>query len=361
MRIPGITPAPIVAHAQAHADVMADYFRRFSKPPTPEEFTRGTRYALEAWPEELHTLSVPSAGFQLTPAEREILPMVWGEFPIRKEYASAYALWHNAEEAVASMRADDGTALLELPVIAQLIARTTDFIATLPFSEPFFKLGTRSPKDSDLWTASSGRVRNGFDVILLAMSSARFFQDCANAQNFAEHAAGKDPFEASMGPSRWKGDPNLIDYLPWFWFREFRAFPKHSEFRCFMLNRTFAGGSQYHGINRKPNGPLLEVEAFPELVMRGYDYEAAIKAWFPRFEAVAPFDDAVFDVSVDLQNDDTVILIETNPADKATFPGLKDWNAPESFNGEVDWAADSWRNPEIRIDAAALRAEPPRP
>ena len=173
------------------------------------------------------------------------------------------------------------------------------------------------------------------------LTSKRACEDLIAAQLYSDLAASKKP-----------GADGLA-YQPSLWFREYRQWEPHSELRCFMREKTFVGASQYHGITASATHGVIEAEPFPELVGHGHEYEALIKEWFPTFAAAAPYRSCVFDVIVD-RPAHSVTLLETNPAATTTFPGLKDWRRPETFNGELDWIDAPYRNPTINISADEL-------
>lgn len=373
-------------------DVIESFMQQWTAAPTVEEQALHIMHALDSWTADMHALSFASAGFQVTAEERKALAIAWGSFSFPEGYATAAAAWANAIEAFGEMRDGKGMRLCDVDAIASLTIRATAFIEGLPFEAPFFKLGTTSPKNSPFWQICRGRVRNGEEALLLLLTSSRAASDFGIADINAPVAAVRDaallgeygdddsalvprnaestfPDGLTVGEAK-ALSADAVDYLPWLWFRAYRRIPEYAEFRCFMRNRKYYGGSQVHRISRRPyqhdgtGGELLSADPFRELMaedpatgeMGGYKYDRAVRDWFPSFEAAAPFDDCVFDVAVNLDAG-TVTLIETNAFLKSTFPGLKDWNDPRSFdNKEIDWCPEPIRNTAVRIGRREMDA-----
>jgi hypothetical protein len=349
-----VTPAAIYGDAVPGSKLTADavvqaFLKRASQPPTPAEYRIDIKLAIESWPEAVRALSFASRGFELTADERDWLASIAGECA-----PAAGITEEDANEKFA--------VIAQHPMFATIAARCDEIIDS--FAEaPFCKLGTRSPKDSPYFVQFGGRVPTGGAVICNIATSWRAFEDFAIAQAMSAAATG-DPgmlggMLGKLGPK--KKNPEAIDHLPWIWFREFRAWEPHQEFRCFMKDRKFVGATQYYGIDKTRDGRYMNITAFPDLVARGYEYEAAIKRFFD--EQFLPATDdyvqgCVFDVIVDLDAD-RVTLVELNPAAPGTFPGLKDWSNPASFNGELDWADASFLpdSGTIHIEANELAAE----
>lgn len=224
---------------------------------------------------------------------------------------------------------------------------------------PFFKFGTRAPKDSPYFVQFNGRVPTGGAVICNIATSWRAFEDLAISQTHSGASKGFLGGIASLFASNGKrANPDALDHLPWLWFREFKAWQPWQEFRCFMRDRQFVGATQYYGIVKTLDGRYEDIVAYPDLIERGHAYEAAIKAFFhdkflPATEGFCK--GCVFDVVVDLDSNEA-FLIEMNPATFGTFPGFMDWNDPKSFDGELKWADASYLPDSgvIRIDAREI-------
>lgn len=372
MRIPGFQTSAAAPStiADLAPDVIADYLANWSPAPSAQQHALNVRHALDSWPAELHALSVRSAGFEITAAERYALHAAWGEFHFPARYATAASVWNNAVSAFGELRDSSGYRLCDITVIADLVRKITATIEQLPYERPFFKLGTRAPKNSPFFALSGGRIENGEQALLLMLTSNRIVEDLISSETWETARAAKDavlagrplppqpaPFKIAPEAAR-AIDNAAIAYLPWLWFREAMEIPPYAEFRCFMRDKQFVGATQYHNIVRSPDPKLGIISAAPfsELCaidratgeMAGYTYERIIKAWFPSFAAAAPYQGCVFDVFVDLETE-RVVLLETNPAATTTFPGLKDWSEPTSFNGELDWVSEPYRNPTIRL------------
>lgn len=366
MRIPGfgsINPAGIIEAVKQNASEMLEAgLARMGPAPTAQEYERQVMHTLESWPSSLHALSVPSVSIALSYKERERLVAWWGETSAEHTAAtSAAEAWDNALKTFSAMADAKGIRIADDTVIAALVARINVTIADISFKNPFFKLGTRSPKDSPFFDYSHGRVSCGEQIVIAFLSSHRLFADLASSDiwsgranqvqaiheqaaampiaEFAEMMKTNDLEAAEALRSR----PSLeasLDHLPTIWLREFQQIPRYAEFRCFMRNKQYMGATQYHGIMSSPKWGIIYAEAIPEIVAHGWDYDRILRDWFPTFrEAASTMNSAVYDVSIDLETG-SVLLLETNPADSRTFPGLKDWKNPESFNGELDWVAE---------------------
>jgi hypothetical protein len=340
-------------------DPIESVIANFPRFPSPAAYATGVAHALENWPDELRSLSFPSAGFELTPGEIMLIMTLWGEVELGlADYASADAAWANADDVIAksTMPISDGDPLplLSLPLLADLCGRIDALIenlATHGITDPVFKLGTRSPKDSPFIVCSGGRVSSSAQVLLLIFTSTRMLGDIGSDEAYNKMLAGD---EKKLHPSLVEDLKAVPPHRTWFWFRAYERFEPYQEFRCMMgpgrdgQPRAFLGATQYHGIVSDPRGRYFEATPFPELVEHGYEYEKLILAWFPTFREACPYEECVFDVIVD-RHAGVVILLETNPSGKRTFPGLYDWNRPELFEGDLKWVAEP-----IRLSAPVI-------
>jgi hypothetical protein len=319
--------------------IVASWLKHWSQPPTRAEYALSISTAIESWPNRVMDLSFRSRGIQLTHAQRDWLAGIAGECSPRSGLTEPQANARFAEIAQHPM-------FEEIAGIAQAVIGQ--------FKEPpFFKFGTRSPKDSPFFCDFNGRVPNGGAVICNIATSWRAFEDLAISQ---VQAGGTGVIISGLrnvlnAALRAPEQPCAIDHPPWLWFREYAQWEPWQEFRCFMRDGRFAGATQYYGVDPKV-GPLA---VYPQLVDSGPFYETAIIEFFHNRFAPAVEDylrSCVFDVVVDLEAD-SVHLIEINPARPTTFPGLKDWHRPETFNGELDWLADEV--PRVIVGAEGVR------
>jgi hypothetical protein len=327
--------------------------------PDPASYSDDVRHSLECWPKGLRDLSFPSVGFELSPNEIVLLAGLWGEVDLGLEdYPTADAAWANAADVIAksNVPTSDGPPkpLLEFDILVGLMNKIDTVIADLSshgIEGPIFKLGTRSPKESPFITCSSGRVYSSAQVLLLLFTSSRVLSDIASDQCYNEWHIAKD---GELHPELVENLKTVPVHRTWFWFRQFEPFEPYQEFRLVIRNRTFVGGTQYHNITSDPRGRFFEALPFPELVEHGYAYEKLIMEWLPSFYAVNPYDDAVVDVIVN-RHTGKVILLETNPCGKRTFPGLLDWDNEATFNGEVQWVAEPIRFSAPKISQSHIQ------
>lgn len=334
MRNLGISTVQDVA--KIPASVRATLLQGVSQYPNPKTYDLSVKFALESWPDQLRALSVPSVGFELTSQERDALQVVAGELDASTEQSEL-------EIAMPNLFKKCG---IPWEVFASIIDRCNDAIGTFE-AAPFFKLGTRSPKDSMLFVQGDGRVTHGLDVLSYIATSWRAFEDLTEA-GLMSVGAGESSLVGilkHMGAAfgSWNAERRAAEgspshHLPWLWFREHRTWRPEQEFRCFMREREFAGASQYHGVDpRTPGGQVV----YPWIVENASAIESAIKTFFN--EQFLPATEGylrggVFDVAVDLDLRN-VTLIEINPALFSTFPGLFDWKRND-FDGELRWLQD---------------------
>ena len=343
--------------------------------PSPGEYRSNVQHALESWPASLHALSLPSRGLELTQEELERIQLwsVGGDIQTISEM-DAKNVWKDAKTKLATITDGKGNSISEDPVISGLIQKINDALPKMPFEKPFFKLGTRSGKDSPLHQVSDGRIESGEQVMLLLLTSRRLFADLANDEGYWQNpqdsieigraremqaAAQKLPIEEfakMVGTTdlqaaealRNRDFPEPTPHAPHLWFREYRQFPRHAEFRCFIGDGKYLGATQYHDIvtipekmdDGKIGNRVVKADPFEELVRHGWEYDRILRDYAPIFMAAATtMKSAIYDVVVDKESED-VFLLETNPANSKTFPGLKDWSRPETFNGELDWIVE---------------------
>ncbi len=116
----------------------------------------------------------------------------------------------------------------------------------MQFSEGcFVRLGSRSPKDSDLAIATGMRVHSVSTAIrMLTDGSARIAADLLAALNFG--------------------------YSPYIFLREWLDIELWFEFRCFIVNRSVVGISQADGHLGK---------RYPDLIEQSSDYESIIRTF----------------------------------------------------------------------------------
>jgi hypothetical protein len=249
-----------------------DFAEMLARQEAQAEATRPQRVAawresilptfLEQWPPAVHALSVPSASVPLE-AGFDVYTGAYGDNPER-DGPRAVSAW-----AAAIMTASE-----------QLHHRARG-------SEPFFRLGSRSPKD--VWAGESGDPGG-------AQPRSASIPAIARAFAFSERVL-EDLIDARDA-----------QYAPQLWARTFiDGIEPHREFRCFMQAREIVGISVYRAWERHER-----VVEWPNR------WEAPIRAWFPRFAEVAHVDDVVFDVVV---TDDRVVLLELNPFTGSTYPG----------------------------------------
>jgi hypothetical protein len=192
MRNP-IQPAIV---ATREDDQIAQLLSQVGRFPRPGEYAENVAHALESWPSELMALSFPSAGFELSQNETELLALLWGQVHLGLEqYPTAEAAWTDAAAIIAAstVAPDDGPLqpLLELPLVADLVARIDALLAQMiethpSLAAPMFKLGTRSPKDSPFATVAGGRVTSGAQVFLLLLTSTRMMQDIVAEETYSK-------------------------------------------------------------------------------------------------------------------------------------------------------------------------------
>lgn len=320
-----ITPAAIYGDVASAPVTWVDaMLKQMSQPSTRQEYEIHVKFAIESWPDAVRALSVQSDGFQITRDEHAFLTAFAGECSPGSGLTEKQAL-----KMFASFQTH--------PCFASLVERSNAIISEFDVA-PFFKFGTRSPKDSPYAQQYDGRTPTGEAVLLNIATSWRAFEDLAQAQVWSGHGP-KPPF-----PFAKQHAFKPLDHLPWFWFRAFQAWKPWQEFRCFMRDRQFMGATQYYGIEKRTDGAYVNIKAYQDLVERGDAYEAAIKRFFG--ERFLPATEGwcqgcVFDVAVDLDAGN-VTLIEINPAFPSTFPGFMDWRDPSSFDGTLKWADASY-------------------
>ena len=397
MRLSDLNPAAIVKSIrQGIVDNLGlhEGLAVMGKFPTPDEYLSDIHHALESWPESLHKLSLPSTSVAITYDELKRIQRWSINAEAEKVQDEPRNAWRNARATLAKMTAagrspDDpldssstgndkpeNLSILNDPLVTGVIDRVNDALKKFPYERPFFKLGTRSGKDCPFYNVDDGRVSSGEQVVLMLLTSRRLFADLVcdevyksrppmdlphvELERKMQQAAKKmklEEFAKLIGVTDLqKADalrnsplPEPEHHMPHLWFREYRSFPRHAEFRCFVNNGKYMGATQYHDIWTMPsrytdeNGQemvgnkILKADPLPELVKHGWTYDGILKRYAKTFiEAATTMRSAIYDVVVD-RNTEEVILLETNPANSRTFPGLKDWSRPETFNGELDW------------------------
>lgn len=319
-------PAIVAEKNEALGDVIADYCRKASTTPTAAEYRLDIKCALESWPQALRDLSFVSHGFQITREQRDWLASFAGEHSY-----------------------NDG------PLFAPFVAQCDEQIAKFD-SPPFFKFGTRSPKDSEFFHKMHGRAPDGRAVVFFVGTSWRAFEDLAHSQVHGKQDK-RIPLLSALGLRDRRKPEDVIEHMPWVWFREYCTWKPWQEFRCFMRDGEFVGASQYHGVDPKVDGPVV----YPALCERAAEYQAAIIAFFhEKFKPAIEghMKSVVFDVVVDLDAL-RVSLIEINAPSLGTFPGLFNWRAnggQGDFDGELRWLQDSLP-PTIYIPADQIAAD----
>lgn len=347
-----LIPAPIRERLNANEGLIEkavrNYQLRFSAPPSYDEYRVDRKFAIENWPAAVRTLSFRSEGFELSPDELKLVAQIAYEIDPS-----------DPDDAERDMQ--KALAIVNQPAVLALIDRCNAEIQK--FAEPpVFKLGTRSPKDSPITIEQGPQVRSGLDVIMRVMSSARIFQDVTTALLFAGNNMMTGEPDRKARKLMAKRGEALISERPWFWFREFAPLSSWSEVRCFMKDRAFMGATQYDGLAITASGRILDITAYPDLVERGYEYEAAIKRYFENVLLPATegwCQGCVFDIAVDLDAD-KITLIEINPAGPGTFPGLFSWEDQSRFTGEFVWAGEEYlpdRRKPIHVDARDIQAQ----
>lgn len=337
------------------SELIAEAVFRSASFPDPTEHAQNIAHTLEAWPDELHRLSFKSFPLDLTQGEITLLMHLVGSVNLALQtYETAADAWDNADQVIEDSRvpASDGSIrLIDLPAIVDLIRAIDVSLEAMrnfqehPIDRPLFKLGTRSPKDSPFWAVSNGRVKSGSQVMLLLLTSIRIMHDIINEYTYQTAMVVRlDPTHPEYKEHRFEDESVRNEYakvpphMAIMWFREYLDLDGYQEIRAFMRGGQFVGATQYHGIVVTPDASFMEAEAIPEFVDHGYEYEAILKEWFPKFKSAAKhYEDAVFDVLIDRKSR-KVILMETNPFGKTTFPGLMIWSHPDTFNGEFQWA-----------------------
>ena len=385
-----INPAAIVEKAESESS--ASIAQLMSQAVTPAKYARNIKYALESWPPELHDLSYPSQTVTMTQDEILLMTELWAEVKLPFEnYSNAKEAWEAADTIIgtATYHTSDGTdfRLRDIQTFANLERRVDESIRGFQkvcaeaakeagvldaHVDPFFRLGTASPKDSPFAAVNNGRVSSGAQTMLMLLTSERGLAQIANDE-FMQKAltTANDPNDlknATRDPERLAEARAIPPHLTHLWFRIFDPFERHAEFRCFMKDRQFLGASQYHQIISDPQGRYFRADPFPELVEYGPEYEKLIIDWFPKFAEASGMQDAVFDVVVDRKRG-TTTLLEINPFDRTTFPGLMDWDNPSTFDGEVKWVGEMIEHiaPRVtpeqieRIKAIVSTTPPPTP
>jgi hypothetical protein len=368
--IPGLKDASAVSTpATSNLTAMLTQASRYAV--SYKEYAVAIDHALESWPLALHELSFPSLPIELEQHTVLIIEQLWAEVDFGFEtYPDASTAWSNAQTIIAGAVYTGGgyrEKLTDIDAIRDLLTEIDTTIAQLTedgYERPLLKLGTMSPKDSCFWPVSKGRVDNSAQALLLILTSARMLTNIANDAGYQSAAAtarsGKrdprmtdDAFEAAL---------NVPFHLPVIWLRAFESFKPHQEFRCFVKDGAFLGGTQYHRIISDPRGRFFEALPFPDLVERGYEYERLILQWVPKFLASSPYRDVVFDVIVDVDAN-SVRLIETNPFANSTFPGLFRWSSTFrkdssakllGTDGSIVWVDEPYHAVEPHISAREI-------
>ena len=260
---------------------------------------------IENWPNDLHSLSIPSTRVKLSMDDARML----GSYILE--------LGEGFERVPENHETLKGFLINELDRICQLYPKGV-----------FVRLGSRSPKDALYWgwgdekkQPPNGNLTTGkqcFD--LLTACSERIYDDLHTQL--------------------------AMDYAPSIWIREGLDLPEWSEFRCFMRDRHLIGISQYYHRG-----------VFPEVIEDAGGLKWAIEQFFEKqFRDASHLDSVVFDVFVRRLRFSTikngvhveesnpfpgeianyqVKLLEINPFYYLCDPCLFDWNKPEEFKGQI--------------------------
>lgn len=167
------------------------------------------------------------------------------------------------------------------------------------FSKPFVvRLGSRSPKDCDLWMATGGQLWDGHQLWrLLTCGSRRLADDLVNTL--------------------------AMDSMGHLHLRAWRPMQSVSEIRVFYRQRRMIAASQYDSQS-------------PDAGMHLYTHRKALCralcAFEARFAAHAPLDDLVADLWFDPDTQD-VELIDLNPFHRRTGAALFTWSELDMTRG----------------------------
>jgi D123 len=218
---------------------------------------------IENWPDSLCHLSLDQVGFPL-------------EYPDHIALLGALNMRDDGPEADLS----EIDPALTGAIVVERLQRLEGHLATLLRGFPegaFIRLGSRSPKDSWYGAKNGFRVtdaRHGMTLLLDSME--RMSDDLALAHRAI--------------------------YQPYLYLRRWISIPPWAEFRCFMVNREFAGISQYD---------YLHGTRHASIVSNADGYEHAIRKFFPVFRDACHLDDVTFDIVFD--KSEMPVLLEINP------------------------------------------------
>lgn len=254
---------------------------------------------MEQWPDDLHSLSIPSTQIKLSLDEARTL----GSYIV--ELGEGF---ENVPENHETLR-------------DLLIARLDSSVRQYP-NGVFVRLGSRSPKDSFYWGMNpdnqlpNGQLKTGQQAFdLLTCCSERVYEDLQ--------------VQLSM------------NYRTSIWLRRGIAIDDYSEFRCFMQDRKLIGISQY-----------FYQGVYPEITENAGSLKWAIEQFFEKqFRDASHLDSVVFDVFVKHRGGACpsilteshgyeVKLLEINPFFNLTDPCLFDWNKPEEFQGQLRFKSE---------------------
>jgi hypothetical protein len=247
-----------------------------------EQYANAVAYALESWPIALHKLSFLSYPIELSQVTAQIVEQLWAEIDFGFEaYSDAHAAWAHAETILQNAKylgGNERSPLMDIDAVADLYEEIGNALSILRkdgFERPVLKLGTISPKDSCFWSVSSGRIENAAQAFLLIFTSQRVMTNIANDVTYQKTAAAVrhgSPHPNMTTEAIAKAE-HIPYHLPYLWLRAFESFAPHQEFRCFVKNGVFLGGTQYHKITSDPQSRYFEALPFPDLVTRGSQYE----------------------------------------------------------------------------------------
>jgi hypothetical protein len=188
-------------------------------------------------------------------------------------------------------------------ILARIAKKTEQALLKYP-GGAFIRLGSRSAKDSTFAHVHGLRIND-------AVSAVRTLTCDSHRIAFDLHLALKH------------------NYLPHIFVREWQYIPAWSEFRCFMRDRKLIGISQYDCKN---------LGRCPEIVKNTLQIEDAINLFFKKFCRASHLDDVVFDVFIEILNQEhdssfSVKLLEINPFFEKTDACLFSWGCNGDFDG----------------------------
>ena len=230
---------------------------------------------LECWPEALVAFSITGADLPLT---------------------------RDGAIAIGSQIRGHGLRFAPAPLpVEGLRLRIDDALRAFPVGA-FMRLGSGSAKDSCHTRLHGMRITDGYGAV-----------------NMFRGGSGRLAFDLELALRH--------DYEPHLFLRQWHEIPLWSEFRCFFIDRDFAGASQYHCRNGL---------SFPEVVAAAPRIKAALKRFAFRLTPHLHLPDVVADLFIagDPGRDPAIYLLELNPFFEFTEACLFNWKKHD-FDGSL--------------------------